>query len=236
MKFISSKTIRLTSRGVKKIVPCIKTFTDEYHALQKLQGVPGVIKLLDVNIDTGTFYLDYHQHDLLDYLILNKPLLKNPHKRELYNRRMTETFTSLVNTVNTCHSNNIIHCDLKPDNIVLDDVKNPILIDFGHAINLESSFYRFLRGTDGYQAPEMKQGTFGYFTDVYSLGIILYTILMIRTPFILPDGNIDFNFNENEEIIPYKFVNLISDMTDPYYESRPTTACVLNELSIILQK
>ena len=231
MKFVSSSAmICRTGKGVKKIVTCVKTFTDEYQALSKLQEVPGVIKLLDVNTDTGTLYMDYHPRNLLEHLMTNKNVIADADSNKLYTKRILKTFIGLVETVNACHSKNIIHCDLKPDNILLDADENPILIDFGHAIHLETSFYSFVRGTDGYQAPEMKLGHFGYFTDVYSLGVLLYTLLLIKSPKILPDGDIDFNFNENEKLIPHELVNLIVDMTEPYYERRPTTGYLLEAL------
>ena len=54
MKFNSSTgIIRLTSRGVRKQVKCVKTFYNEYTILKKLQDIPGVIKLLDANTDKG---------------------------------------------------------------------------------------------------------------------------------------------------------------------------------------
>ena len=42
-------------------------------------------------------------------------------------------------------------------------------------------------------------------------------------------GSIDFDFNDNEQFLPYKITNMIVDMTDPYYENRPTTELLLEE-------
>ncbi|CAO2194240.1 unnamed protein product [Urochloa humidicola] len=78
----------------------------------------------------------------------------------------------------------IVHCDIKPDNILLDDKFCPKIADFGMAKLLGRDFSRVLttmRGTIGYLAPEWISGVpITHKTDVYSYGMMLLEIISGR--------------------------------------------------------
>jgi len=103
-------------------------------------------------------------------------------------------FRSLCEAVEYAHSQEIIHRDLKPSNILVEHDGTPRLLDFGIARELHN-----LRAPDDrtlpalrfvspdYAAPEwIRDGRFGFYTDVYSLGVILYEMLTGRLPFAPP--------------------------------------------------
>ena len=76
----------------------------------------------------------------------------------------------------------MLHCDVKPQNILLDDHLEPKVTDFGMSKlfkdNLDSGFSRN-RGTRGYLAPEwMKNSSINAKEDVYSYGIVLLELLI----------------------------------------------------------
>lgn len=88
------------------------------------------------------------------------------------------------------HQRSILHRDLKPANILLDaeDPPNPYVADFGVAKQLDEDgqFRRtsLIVGTPGYAAPEQAAGKLlTWTTDVYSMGVILYELLVQRLPF-----------------------------------------------------
>ncbi|XP_074562962.1 G-type lectin S-receptor-like serine/threonine-protein kinase At2g19130 [Curcuma longa] len=85
----------------------------------------------------------------------------------------------------------IIHCDIKPENILLDDSLTPKLADFGLAKLMGRDFSRVLttmRGTRGYLAPEMITGLpITAKADVYSYGMMLFEIVSGRRN--LEEGN-----------------------------------------------
>ncbi|XP_074369221.1 G-type lectin S-receptor-like serine/threonine-protein kinase At2g19130 [Apium graveolens] len=88
----------------------------------------------------------------------------------------------------------IIHCDIKPDNILLDDGFNPKVADFGLAKLLGREFSRVLttiRGTRGYLAPEWISGdAITVKADVFSYGNLLFEILSgRRNRDLLDDGD-----------------------------------------------
>ena len=83
-----------------------------------------------------------------------------------------------------CHSRGILHCDLKPDNILLDD-DQPVIVDFGLASVLGTS-RGGLTGSVGYLAPELRLRpdqpvmTSG---DLFGLGVIFYELLTGNHPY-----------------------------------------------------
>jgi serine/threonine protein kinase len=102
----------------------------------------------------------------------------------------------LLTAIEFIHSRQVIHCDLKPQNIVLTSRGDLKLTDFGSAICLENSEmslrtksssqnYRTIMGTAEYASPEVIRGTnspsFGI--DLWSLGCILYAMWEGESPF-----------------------------------------------------
>ena len=90
------------------------------------------------------------------------------------------------------HSNNIIHCDIKPENIVIDKNGYFYLTDFGIAINIKDeennkkeNNNNYIAGSVGYMAPEiMFQEKFNFCVNYFSLGVICYEIMMGNLPYL----------------------------------------------------
>jgi len=106
-------------------------------------------------------------------------------------RKCMELMAKVARAVEYAHSRGVLHRDLKPGNILLDDRGEPLVSDFGLAklldgnTDLTRSLTTF--GTAGFIAPEQAGGIADDFTpaaDVYSLGAVLFNVLAGRPPFL----------------------------------------------------
>jgi serine/threonine protein kinase/DNA-binding LacI/PurR family transcriptional regulator len=108
--------------------------------------------------------------------------------------RTAEIFTQIARGLAYAHSKGIIHRDLKPSNILMDDAGNAYLTDFGLAKLIEDSIELtrtgHIVGTPVYMSPEQLRGeTLDPRSDIYSLGVILYHMLVGKPPFDASDTN-----------------------------------------------
>jgi TolB-like protein/Tfp pilus assembly protein PilF len=105
-------------------------------------------------------------------------------------RRAAELLAKVARTVHYAHEHRILHRDIKPGNILLDQKGEPHLTDFGLArlVETESTVTRTMEvlGTPSYMAPEQAAGQTTKLTsatDVYGLGAVLYQLLTGHPPF-----------------------------------------------------
>src|SRR5437667_490091 len=105
-------------------------------------------------------------------------------------RRAVELIAKVARTVHYAHEHHILHRDIKPGNILLDQKSEPHLTDFGLArlVESESTVTRTMEvlGTPRYMAPEQAVGNnaaISSVTDVYGLGAVLYQLLTGQPPF-----------------------------------------------------
>ena len=142
---------------------------------------PNIVSVLDVGTDHGLPYMvmEYVDGpDLKDYIRENSPL-------DL--REVIQIMDQILSAVALAHKHNVIHRDLKPQNILMDKRGNIKIADFGIAEALNQSSFtqtNSVMGSVHYMSPEQTRG--GLVTrqsDIYSLGIILYELITGTVPF-----------------------------------------------------
>jgi serine/threonine-protein kinase len=113
----------------------------------------------------------------------------------------------VARTVHYAHRQGILHCDLKPSNILLDPRGVPHVTDFGLAkcVGTETGLTRtgLALGTPAYMAPEQILGCRPEMTvavDVYGLGAVLYKLLTGRPPFHEPEPLGEYNPRVDSEL------------------------------------
>jgi tetratricopeptide (TPR) repeat protein/tRNA A-37 threonylcarbamoyl transferase component Bud32 len=119
------------------------------------------------------------------------PITEYLRARDATARVTMQLFATVCEAVRYAHSHAIIHRDLKPSNILITDDGRAKLLDFGIAKQMDlidlgnSSATIGLRlFTPAYAAPELQsENSVGVFTDIYSLGVILYEMLTGSRPF-----------------------------------------------------
>ncbi|EPX73533.1 CAMKK/META protein kinase Ppk34 [Schizosaccharomyces octosporus yFS286] len=97
-------------------------------------------------------------------------------------------FRQLVSSVDYIHRKNVVHRDIKPDNILLDAARNLCLIDFGLAEFLPpDGMVDVVSSTPAFMAPELlacpHQKVDGRKPDLWSMGVTLYVLAFAKLPF-----------------------------------------------------
>ncbi len=164
-----------------------------------------------------------------------------------YNPNLIEVITQLLLALDFIHSQGFLHCDLKPQNIlILEKNGKPQakLLDFGFAERVEFSKNLTAKGTLGYIAPEIFQGTDADArADLYSLGIVLYETLTGIGPgegkelYEWLDRQYRSQFPPPRQLnpeIPEDLEGLILRLISPNRERRPISA--LNAIHILTKK
>ncbi|NVB83069.1 MAG: SUMF1/EgtB/PvdO family nonheme iron enzyme [Kofleriaceae bacterium] len=142
---------------------------------------PNIIPIYDAGIDStrGPFYVMRQVTDTSLEMILNqrKKGEGNPHDYTL--NRLLRYFLQVCNAVDYAHHRGVIHCDIKPANILLGEYGEVLLVDWGLAQSRNHPL-GVRGGTLGYMAPEQMDASierFDWRTDVFALGAIIYEIL-----------------------------------------------------------
>lgn len=156
-------------------------FSNEIGILKTVDH-PNIIKLFDCYYDSNYYYMveEYcSAGDLYDYIRKQKSFSEN---------KAAKIMLQLLSSVNYLHKKKIVHRDLKPENIVFIHTEgNDLfikLIDFGTSVSLKNGNLSQELGTIYYIAPEVFKNNYNEKADVWSCGIILYTMLCGKPPFL----------------------------------------------------
>ncbi|TNV86699.1 hypothetical protein FGO68_gene563 [Halteria grandinella] len=149
---------------------------------------PGLTRLRDVYRSPDQVVLVM---DLVEGVNLFSWLMANQNKR-LYSEKVAlRIFSTLAETLRHVHGRGVVHRDIKLDNVIISidegfrNVQTKI-IDFGLSILLlQGETHTKTLGSIAYLSPEIvRQSPHSFATDIWSLGIVLYTLLTGRMPFI----------------------------------------------------
>jgi serine/threonine protein kinase len=100
-------------------------------------------------------------------------------------------FAQLLDGLEVIHNSNVVHRDIKLENIMLGNDYTLKYVDFGFATEKSNGYLTTYLGTPNYAAPElhMKRPYLGVYEDIFSLGVTLFITVTGYLPFILPLPN-----------------------------------------------
>ena len=150
---------------------------------------PNIVTIYDSGISKGQYYyiMEYIQGQSLDKYVESK---------NLSTRQIMTLFNKVCSAVAYAHQRGVMHRDLKPGNILVDDDGEPHILDFGLAKLVDgseqneqtimTSIAGQVIGTLAFMSPEQAAGqtdAIDIRTDVYSIGMILYKVMTGQFPY-----------------------------------------------------
>ena len=187
------------------------------HRMNNVKREISILKKMDHNNIIKLYYaLDEKRQiflimEYIGHMSLHSYLKSKPGRR-LDEKEAKKLFFQIVQAVNYCHAKNIVHRDIKLENILLDENMTIKVIDFGFSITIPASKkLNIFCGTPSYMAPEIVNKTLynGHATDVWALGILMYVLLHGNFPFKgiddkdlfrkISKGKFDMNENLSKE-------------------------------------
>lgn len=172
--------VKVLHQEYSKDIEFINRFRREAQAAAKLTH-PNIVNIYDVGCDNETYYIvmEYIPGETLKEYISRQGKISND--------SAVRIAIEICEALEQAHANGIVHCDIKPHNILITKSGRVKVTDFGIAratntlslINKES-----VLGSVHYFSPEQASGDIVTAqTDIYSLGIVLYEMLTGKVPF-----------------------------------------------------
>ncbi len=195
-------------------VTAIERFQREAMAIARLKS-PHIVQIYDSGeLDTHVFYItmEYIPGHTVDYILRHKgrfPLAK-----------ALSVITQVANGLMVAHDAGLIHRDIKPSNLIMDNKGHVTITDFGLVRTNKKTRHTqagMVLGTPHYLPPEQSSGkALDARSDIYSLGIVLFHLLVGHPPF-LSDNPMEIMMKHMGEPLPdpRKFVPSIpQEMVD----------------------
>ena len=158
----------------------VTRFRREAQGAAKLSH-PNIVSIYDVGSCDGKHYI------VMEYI--KGETLKDKIKREgpLPIDTTLRIVQEIAGALENAHANNLVHCDIKPHNILINESGHVKVADFGIARATSSSTITYtgsIVGSVHYFSPEQAKGhTISPKSDIYSLGVVMYEMLIGQLPF-----------------------------------------------------
>ena len=182
-----------------KYTEILQEYINEYKLMKELQGQSNIVSCDDFALEKNPNGIGGKIYIRMELLT---PLQKVTKERLLSEKEVIKLGKDICKALILCESINIIHRDIKPDNIMISKFDDYKLGDFGVSKVMSHTTGATMTGTEGYMAPEVLHiEKYGKEVDIYSLGIVMYWLLNNRRmPFIGADEKVTL-VNANQAAI-----------------------------------
>ena len=164
----------------------LQEYINDYKLMRELQGQSNIVSCDDFAIEKNPDGIGGKIYIRMELLT---PLQKMTKERLLSEEEVIRLGKDICKALILSESRNIIHRDIKPDNVMISKFGDFKLGDFGVSKVMGHTTAGTMTGTEGYIAPEvLHMEKYGKEVDIYSLGIVMYWLLNNRRmPFIGAD-------------------------------------------------
>lgn len=189
--------------------------------LRSLSYLPQIPALIDCFEQDGVWYLvqEYIQGDSL--------AKASSTRRPFTAGQVWQVLENLLPVLQQIHAHTLIHCDIKPENIIQSDSSQLVLVDFGAAILKTEQSHS---SSPEYAAPEQIRGKAVFASDLFSLGVVCIHLLTGITPFQLLDVTAnrwiwrDYWLHSADRIECNALAQILDRLIAPNLDDRFTTA------------
>lgn len=150
----------------------LQSFRKEARTTSRLNHV-NILSIKDASIIEGRLCIA---------MPLGEETLDDRIKRRMSTKLVLDVIEQVLEAVAFAHTNRIVHCDIKPENVILFEGGVVRLTDFGIAKVAQRTLRGSGTGTVGYMAPEQAMGKPSYRSDVFSIGLIMHRMLSGEWP------------------------------------------------------
>ena len=174
---------------VAKYTEILQDYIQEYKLMKELQGQSNIVSCDDFALEKNPNGIGGKIYIRMELLT---PLQKVTKERLLSEEEVIKLGKDICKALILCENRNIIHRDIKPDNVMISSFGDYKLGDFGVSKVMGHTTAGTMTGTEGYIAPEvLHMEKYGKEVDIYSLGIVMYWLLNNRRmPFIEATGKL----------------------------------------------
>ncbi len=178
----------------------VDAFIGEVKMMIAFKGAPNILTVEDYKVVERKHEIGW---DIQIRMELLTPLYSYLADKTMTEAEVAKLGCDICSALEVCATKHVIHRDIKPGNIFIDDFDTFKLGDFGIARQMEDLTTEMSRkGTGSYMAPEVEKGLkYNASVDLYSLGLVLYLLMnQNRLPFLDPKKQI-LTPNDREQAI-----------------------------------
>lgn len=182
----------------------VDNLLNEITLMDNLKGAQNIVGIEDYKIIEHQGEIGWDIFIRMELLSPFDSFVSNP---EFSQKDVIRLGVDICSALEICEQNYIVHRDIKPDNIFISKFGEYKLGDFGIARKLEATQANLSRkGTLNYMAPEIyRSEEYGSNVDIYSLGLVLYTLLNNNRIAFLPPYPQPITYKDNEEALSKGF-------------------------------